>query len=136
MLELYTEEHDGWYPRGGATPLDSLVAAITSGQGGETVHLVTSHALAPRAEACYRETGRLTPDLSCYRYNPGLRADDPPGLVVVYYAWPTRWASRFRRVDEVGRAALLHRQRWTFLSEEDFAAAQERTRAALTGRAR
>jgi len=123
-LRDYAEEHDGWFPRGGKTPLDSLAQCIT--EPSET-HFFTSHALQKKAMQYWEKRRSLSEDVSCYRYNEGLRVDSPSNLIVMYYYKPTRWECNIHKMKYVGRPVMLGLLYWEFLSEEEFQQRQRET---------
>jgi hypothetical protein len=117
---------DTWLPRGGKTPADSL-AQICSDQ--YLAKCFTSHALSGKLYEYYKKHGTLTYDLMCYRYNEGLRTDDPQELIVFYYFKPTRWSSWERKEAFVGRPVmtLAVTGAWEFIPEEEFQRRQKQT---------
>ena len=120
FLQSYAEAHEGWFPRGGRDEFDSLSKAIAD---EHEVHFFTSHAQAGAARKHWNQTGRLSGETCCYRYNEGLRADDPAGLVVMYYRTPGTWECSHHPTDKVGRVCLLQSLTfgsWEFLRESDF----------------
>jgi len=126
-LEEYADKHGGWYPRGGKNPLDSLAKCIPDFR---EVHLFTSHVLSRKAQDYWKATRSLSEEVCCYRYNEGLRDDDPYGLVVMYYYKPTRWLSWERKMDYLGRPVMrlpILAFGWRFLPEDDFQREQAKT---------
>lgn len=126
------ERKDGWLPRGGKTPADSLLLLNPYVKGG-IAHHVTSHALGPKLGEYYQKHGTLTYEFMCYRYNEGLRGDDPRDLIVMYYFKPTRWECCYHKADSVGRVVLdLDLDvAWDFIPEDEFEARQKKTEAYL-----
>ena len=123
-LQDYAEEHDGWFPRGGKTPLDSLGRCVTKAMD---TFFFTSHALQKEAIAYWERHHTLSEEVSCYRYNEGLRLDDPCDLIVMYYYKPTRWRHSYQKTNHMGRPVLLGFDYWTFLPEEEFQRRQRQT---------
>ena len=100
----YGKENDGWYPISGSTPLDSLAKCI---KDEEDVRFFTSHAWAGDLKAHWRKHKTLSPEFTCYRYNEGLREDDPADLIVLYYYKPTRWECSQHKMKETGRPVMF-----------------------------
>lgn len=125
-LRTYAEANDGWFPRGGSNTIDSLSKCVAD--VGD-VHFFTSHALMPQLRAYWSKHGTFSPDLCCYRYVEGLRADDPPGLIILYFEAPTKWECKSHKDKVVGRPVSLTppAHSWEFLPEEDFQAQLKRT---------
>ena len=120
MLPQYARDHDGWYPRGGTTALDSLAKLV---EYEYEVHHFTSHALSPQLIKYWKQHQTFTPDFTCYRYNEGLKADDPGFLVVLYFHQPTLWecSKQNHKHKALGRPVLLSPGlSWQFLEEEMF----------------
>lgn len=131
-LERYAKKHDGWFPRGGRDEWDSLAGAI---EEEHEVHFFTSHALAASAVEHWTRTKSLSGEVSCYRYNEGLRTDDPEGLVLMYYESAGHWECSHHPMPDLGRSCLLLPGRhWEYLGEEVFQAAQRKTEEFLEGR--
>jgi hypothetical protein len=126
MLEEYTQQHDGWYPRGGQTPLDSLAMCVRS---TKDVGQFTSHALNKKHWKHWNDHRTFSPKFCCYRYNEGLRKDDPPGLILLYYCEPTRWECNEHKKDIVGRPVSFHPpgHSWDFIPEAEFQQKQRQT---------
>ncbi len=125
MEQHFMEAKDEWYPRGGKTPVDSLIVLMKWLSGP---HHFTSHALSTRLGEHYEKHGILTYEFMCYRYNEGLRRDDPDDLIVMYYLEPTRWECSSHRMDFVGRPAMSVGGSWGFVRENEF---QQRQTATL-----
>ena len=119
---------DKWLPRGGKNPADSLAQLAPWMRGNGAGHF-TSHALAGKHGDYYDRHGTYTYELMCYRYNEGLRADDPEGLIVMYHHKPTRWNSHSHKMDFLGRPVLTLEMGmcWTFIPEDEFQTRQKRT---------
>ena len=127
-FEDYSETNSSWYPRGGATPLDSLAKLV----GDEhDVHHFTSHALSPQLIKHWKQHRTFAPEFTCYRYNEGLNTDDPRGLVVLYFHKPTLWecGSLTHKHLTLGRPVMLTppEHSWEFLTEDDFQKRQSDT---------
>lgn len=122
------EKKDGWLPRGGANPADSLAQLSPFFPAGGSHHL-TSHALAPKLYQYWKEHGTFTYDYMCYRYNEGLRTDDPSDLIVMYYYKPSHWENNQKKQDFVGRPIMTLRlsPAWDFISEAEFQKRQKET---------
>jgi len=132
----YAEAHDGWLPGGGKDEWDSLAKCV---QNGGDAGCFTSHALRGKASRYWEKTGSLCDEVCCYRYNEGLRADDPDGLIVMYYESPTHWECSSHHMDELGRPCMLTQGlvrdwSWEWLPEEKFQAEQARTLAFIGAR--
>jgi len=119
LLEDYAKAHEGWYPRGERSPMDSLAKCVTT---ENDVHFFTSHKLQPKLLRYWRKNRTFHADYTCYRYVEGLRNDDPDGLVLLYYREPTLWECKSHKMQEFGRPVALHPpdHSWDFLSEEKF----------------
>ena len=116
----YAETNGGWFPRGGVTPLDSLAKLI---QHRHEVHFFTSHTLSPKLIKHWEQHHTFAPEFTSYRYNEGLNAHDPRGLVLVYFHQPTLWECRsiVHKRTNFGRPVLLTTEgKFEFLYEDDF----------------
>jgi len=78
-LSSYAEDHDGWYPKDGATPLESLQklypkydAAGLAGMSGDESAVVK----------CLKSGKALTGGLSSWVYVPGFRNNDPEVCII------------------------------------------------------
>lgn len=133
-LRSYADDNDGWFPRGGGSPLDSLVKLMAY---EKYVHVFTSHKLAGALREHYQQTGKLSEDFCCYRYNEGLRAEDDEELIVIYYFRPTRWTSHSHKGSVLGRQIMgPSGWGWEFIPEEEFQMRQSRTLAVIEERKR
>ena len=134
-LEEYAQQHEGWYPRGGKDPLDSLSKCVTD---EANVHVFTSHALSSDHVAYWRQQRSFSPEFCCYRYNEGLREDDPGGLILLYYFEPTRWQGHSSKMSEIGRpvSRVPPMHSWEWMPEAEFQEWQRKTQEYLKTRAR
>ena len=134
-LSDYAEAHDGWYPRGAATPLDSLAQCVKTELD---IHHFTSHALSEQLKAYWRQHKTFSPELTCYRYNEGLRSDDPSNLIALYFHRPTRFECTSPKHEQphLGRPVMCIDSSWTFLPEAEYQKRQAETLAFLEQRAR
>jgi len=122
----YADEHDGYFPHGGKTPLDSLAQCI---KREEEVHFFTSHLRANACREHWKKYKSLNKDVTIYRYNEGLHSADPPGLILLYYYKETdTYKGKGRPV------MLLPGWHWTVMKEDDFQKAQKKTEAFLRKR--
>lgn len=138
LFREYSETHDGWFPHGGVTPLDSLAQCV---QAEHEVHHFTSHALSKSLIAFWKEHHTFSPELTCYRYNEGIRADDEnarPELIILYFHRPTFFEckSPVHKQSQLGRPVMLTANDWTFLPEAEFQKQQAATLAFLEQRGR
>jgi len=119
QLDEYAIQHDGWYPKDGKDPMDSLAKCV--GQAKD-VHFFTSHAQAQRLAAHWKAHNTFSSNLCCYRYVEGQRTNDPEGLVMLYYWKPTRWECSSHKMKEVGRPVCFSPpgHSWKFIPEEQF----------------
>jgi hypothetical protein len=117
---------DRWLPRGGKTPADSLAQLCSDPR---LASCFTSHALSGKLYEYFEKHGTLTYDLMCYRYNEGLRTDDPQALIVFYYFRPTRWSSWGQKEGFVGRPVMTLdiTPAWDFIPEAEFQRRQKQT---------
>jgi len=129
-LRAYSADHGGWFPFGGKDEWDSLAKCI----GDNPVHVFTSHELAQKAEAHWKATGTLSEEVCCYRYNEGLRDDDPTDMVIAYCGRPTRWECREHYVGKLGRPCLMTTGIWEWKSELEFQELLARTHTFLAER--
>ena len=136
VLEIYAfETKGGWYPHGGKTPADSLAKMIVPTNYLRSPGVFTSHALAGKLGKFYAQHQTLTYELMCYRYNEGLRGDDPQNLILMYYFKPTRWECSEHKMDLVGRPVLsAGRGSWDFIPEPEFQTRQKATEEFLKKR--
>ncbi len=133
-MESYAGDHDGWFPKGGKNPLDSLVQLL---KYENLVHVYTCHALAQQLRDNYKKTGTFSEEDCCYRYNEGLRAEDPDDLIVLYYFKPTRWTSHSSKGSILGRQVLSPSgQVWSCIPEAEFQERQKKTLEFLLERKR
>jgi hypothetical protein len=130
-LRPYADAHDGWFPRGGSDLLDTLGLSV---QDCDCVHFFTSHNGSMKAEEHWRFSGTLSEETCLYRYNEGLRLDDPHRMILLYSREPTRWANSYRKEDEPGRASLTLTGFWEWMPEAEFQQRQAATLAFLEGR--
>ena len=135
MEQFLMEKKDGWLPRGGVTPADSLTQLSPWMPGGGP-GTFASHALSSKLYGYWKERGTLTYDYMCCRYNEGLRADDPQDLIVMYYYKPTRWADNESKRAFVGRPimTLTLDRKWDFIPEDEFQTRQKQTEEYLVRR--
>ncbi len=132
ILETHAKAHDGWFPRGGKDEWDSLAQAI---QDPIEVHFFTSHDLQPSAEEHWAKTRSLSDEVCCYRYNEGLRLDDPGELILMYYEKAGHWECMNHFMPELGRLCLRVREKyWEYLGEEEFRRVQDLTEKVLRER--
>lgn len=124
MEQRFMETKDDWYPRGGKTPADSLVVLM---KWLKDPHHFTSHALSPQLGEYYAKQGTLTYEFMCYRYNEGLRRDDPYDLILMYYFEPTRWECHSHKMAFVGRPVMQIGGPWDFIPEDEFQRRQKTT---------
>ncbi|MEW6303713.1 MAG: hypothetical protein AB1705_09595 [Verrucomicrobiota bacterium] len=119
LLDEYAAQHDGWYPKGGKDPLDSLAKCVKEPY---QVRFFTSHAQAGRLVAQWEEKKTFSAANCCYRYVEGLRTNDPPGMVMLYSWQPTQWECSSHQMKEVGRVVCFHppRHQWEFIPETEF----------------
>ena len=127
-LKPYADAHDGWFPRGGSRPLDALGLSV---RDWDWVDFFTSHNGFTKAEQHWRACGTLSEETCLYRYNEGLRPDDPHDMILLYSREPTRWDNIFRKEDEPGRASLILDGRWDWMPEAEFQQRQAATLAFL-----
>ena len=125
-LRIYADDHEGWFPKGKASPLESL-ALLVQHDPQFQVRLLTSHDNQTPLELHWRDHQRLPEHLICYRYNAGLRMDDPPQLILLYYYKPTRWECSLHKKRQVGRPVMDVYSSWTFLPEDKFVRQQQHT---------
>lgn len=73
-------------------------------------------------ESAWEKNKTFDPEFCCYRYVEGLRADDPPDLVLLYFQEPTYWECSKHKQRELGRPVCLVGtvQVWEFLPEAEF----------------
>ena len=134
-MEFYADDHDGWYPRGRATPLDALGTLVEDYD--VRIWQMTCHAFAGDLQRHFEEHHQISPKFCCYRYNEGLREEDPDDLVVLYYFKPTVWESHSRKGQQLGRQILTTSGwGWEFISESAFQELQRKTDSFLQERIR
>ena len=130
MLQFLEESGNKWLPRGGKTPADSLCMLLKwTGRNGQDTNSFTFHKWMPRLQAYYRDHGTMSYDFMCYRYNEGLRTDDPRDLIVMYYYRPTLWENSDTKRSFLGRAVMTLdlSPGGDFLPEAEFQARQKTT---------
>jgi hypothetical protein len=126
LLDDYAAKHEGRYPTGGNSALDSLSECVS--EVGD-VHYFTSHAQAGRLKAYWQKHKTFAPDLCCYRYVEGVRTNDPEGLVLLYYWQSTRWECNDHKMAGIGRPVCsltssgelrVSFGSWRFMAESEF----------------
>jgi hypothetical protein len=128
-MYLYASDHDGWYPKGGKTPLESLRVLAADEQNRNYIGYLDLLAgiSGNREETCKRFFAGMPIDetISSWVYFPGFRKDDDERLAII---WERQEGIRFNgsRADghAVGFADVHHEQipqaRWpTFLKEQE-----------------
>jgi hypothetical protein len=134
-LQRYSVDHEGWYPSQGTTSLDSLIPLIVDYE--YPVAIMTNHAWGGDLTKHYEATHTISEQFCCYRYNAGLRFDDPEDLILMYFYRPTRWVRNDVKGNTVGRTVLSPSPSywyWKFIPEEDFQTRQKKTEAFLEQR--
>ncbi len=127
-LPMYAYEHGGWFPKGGTTPLQTLETWVRSSDDPWIeVGNLSSHALSLEAEAIWLNSGVLSPEHTIYKYNEGLRNDDPANLILMYFKYPTHWECREHKRGFLGRPVLNVGSSWQFLKEGEFQQLQKET---------
>jgi len=128
MDQFLAEKKDGWLPRGGTNAADSL-AQLSPWLPGGGARNFTSHALTPKLRTHWREHHTLTYEFMCYRYNEGLRTDDPKHLIVMYHCKPSRWESNDKKRYFIGRPVMTldFSPAWDFIPEAEFQLRQKET---------
>src|SRR5262249_13638862 len=82
-LHDYAEKHDGWFPRGEATPEASL--SLLYQQEPLLVVILGGKAIPPSVAEKTLESGELlTPNTCDWHYVEGLRNDDNPNLALFW----------------------------------------------------
>jgi hypothetical protein len=134
-IRLYADDNDGWYPQGSATPLDSLVTLV---EGYDLrIEQTTCHAFASDLQRHFKEHHGISPESCCYRYNQGLRKEDPDDLIVLYYFKATLWESHSKKGRQLGRQVLTSADwAWKFIPETVFQERQRKTDTFLQERIR
>jgi len=131
-LSAYAEDHDGWYPRGEPSPLESLqklypeyaraeLAGLSGSEKGTVERLKSGRALDGR--------------VSSWIYVPGFRQDDDPSICIIWESWDgifvngsrhdghavgfvgggydqipsTNWASFLKRQEDLRKSVLSKR---------------------------
>jgi hypothetical protein len=130
-LERYADEHDGWFPRGEATPEASL--SLLYQYEPLLVVILGGKAIPPAvAEKTLESGGLLTPETCDWHYVEGLRSDDDPNLALF---WDKSGLGHFgQRLSDGGHVVFfigfkreyISRDRW-----DQFLAEQEQLRAKL-----
>ena len=133
-LRDYVNEHDGWFPKGGATPFASLGQSLKEPAASQMSNYA-GHPLAGAMWEHYSRHGVLSEEFSAYRYNEGLREEDPADLVLMYRRAPTKWVNRNYKGTKWGRNVLKpDLGHFEFYTEAEFQAMQARTEAFLRDR--
>lgn len=86
-LRIYAADHDGWFPKGGQTPLQSLQLLPQTLLGNQTLLAGIS---GDRKETRRRVQAGLPLDesVSSWVYFPGFRDDDKPDLAIIWERQP------------------------------------------------
>lgn len=79
---LYADEHDGWFPKGTADPIEDLSLLVPSSVGPDSIAGISGdrHEAARR----FKRGLSLTNGVSSWIYFPGFRADDPKELAIIW----------------------------------------------------
>lgn len=118
-LDDYADEHDGYFPKGGKTPLDSLAQCIKE---EKEVHFFTSHLRTMKCIDYWKKHKSLNEDVTVYRYNEGLNEADPGNLVIMYYYKDSK------TYKGIGRFVLRnYNSKFRFMTTEEFQQAQKET---------
>ena len=110
FFDKYATSHDGWYPRGGKTPMDSLAKLIDE---VHNVHFFTSHAFQSKLSEYWLKNKTFSSEFCCYRYNEGLREDDPSDFIMMYYYKPTNWECQSHKYSELD--LVIHSKPYKYL---------------------
>jgi hypothetical protein len=82
-LNQYAEEHDGWFPRGEATPEASL--SLLCRQTPELAYILRGKTVSEEVRlASLQGRELLTPETCGWHYVEGLRRDDDPRLALFW----------------------------------------------------
>lgn len=82
-LHNYADQHDGWFPRGEATPEASL--SLLYRYDPTLLNMLRGKSVTDAVVRARLEAGELlTPETCGWHYIEGLRSDDPPDLVVFW----------------------------------------------------
>jgi hypothetical protein len=82
-LLRYADEHDGWFPRGEASPEASL--SLLYRQDSDLADLLRGKTVPAAVVRARLETGELlTPETCGWHYIEGLRKDDDPRLALFW----------------------------------------------------
>ncbi len=80
-LQVYAQDHDGWFPHGGLTPEASLAML---GKEPWCARLLAGKNLRFEAVAAALTNGTFGPDTCGWHYVEGLRQDDDPSIAIVW----------------------------------------------------
>jgi hypothetical protein len=84
-LLAYADKHDGWFPRGEATPEASLSLLHRDDPDLVTANLLRGKTVAESSVHSRLSAGELlTPETCGWHYVEGLRKDDNPGLALFW----------------------------------------------------
>jgi hypothetical protein len=127
MLGIYAEMHNKYYPIGDGNPLDVLVSKLELSKYGD-VGWLASHNRWRELNDHWNKYHTVSEDISCYRYNQGLRTDDPGEMIIMYYFKPTRLDCESHIVNFTGRPILdIKCKYWSFITEGEFQERQQLT---------
>ncbi len=120
FFQDFAGKHDGWYPRGGSDPLDSLAQGLgTSAEAVMHLNIFTSHAQLGDLWLNWAKHHALSSEAMSYRYVDGLRFDDGQ-RVLLYYDHPSHWAAIDNKFPFLGRAVMDTSGNWDFVEESEF----------------
>ena len=127
-LRMYSYEHNGHFPAGKETPLESLNILFGDGEDISFASNMASHDQRPEFRQYYKNHRKIPEHLTCYRYNEGLIIESAPvDSILMYYYKPTKWSSRGRSKSELGRTVLLLDGSFPFYPEAKFQKMQKTT---------
>ena len=125
----FADLNEGWFPKGKATPFDSLAELKRANPNRFPCSHFANHAgMGGLLIKTWQKKETFTENSTCYRYNEGLRIDDPRGLIVLYYFKPSYWQYDSFKGEASGRSLFyIDSSHIDFLPESEFQKRQEAT---------
>jgi hypothetical protein len=130
-LAQYAAEHDGWFPRGEASPEASL--SLLYRQNPFNAYNLRGKTVPESVVLDRLRRGELlTPETCGWNYVEGLRADDDPRLALL---WEKAGLSHFgARLSDGGHVVILVSGQWQYVPGSEWPAFLEEQRRLLADR--
>jgi hypothetical protein len=87
-LQAYAYDHNGWFPKEGKTPLESLQLLYPRYIGPDANLLSGISGDRKTVNEIIQQGGHITAEYSSWIYFSGLRSDDDPAIALIYERQP------------------------------------------------